>query len=179
MARKAAQTDEETGLAAETVTAGETVRVPEIPEEKIRISGGMEWTGRAAKDFDRTLWLFIKEPISMMTIAAVFSDAEKIREIAWMIGGKVMGEWEGYTELYAIKRREEETAIALRRPETGAGDAETIAAGESSTETTDATQGENTAETAASGTDGAGETGEGVPEAPVDEYAGDGAGEVE
>lgn len=91
------------------------------PARKVHVNGGMEWLGDAGHDGDRTLWLFIKEPISMLTIAAVFGDEEKTKKITYTIGNSVTGEWEGYTEIYAIRRRTDETDIGMRRPEPESG----------------------------------------------------------
>ena len=93
------------------------------PARKIRISGGMEWLGDAGDDGDRTLWIWIKEPITMMTIAAVFSEAENIREVEYLIGDSVAGSWEGFTEMYSLKRYPNGNAdIGLRKPTAGAGE---------------------------------------------------------
>lgn len=86
------------------------------PEMRVELSGGQSFLGSAGFDRDRLLWIWIREEVSLATIAAIFANPENYASVTSTVNGREIETFTGFKTLYDIKFvSEKEIDVAIRK----------------------------------------------------------------
>lgn len=100
----------------ESTDSAETEEPDREPEMRVVLSGGQSFLGSAGFDRDRLLWIWIREEVSLATIAAIFANPENYASVTSTVNGREIETFTGFKTLYDIKFvSEKEIDVAIRK----------------------------------------------------------------